>query len=171
MARVLISSQPFIGTPFPSSTISRHGGLYALPHRRLVSTGVRLSFNEIPLIPSFNSSLDFQALFTKAESLIYTLADAAVATDPAFAAAGTTDAAAQKNGGWFGFISDSMEFVLKVKLPSIYTHNREINEVVISQSTDYLLIRIGSIGVERWIISVTRALRLWICDYIAYHYS
>ncbi|XVF68733.1 hypothetical protein PTKIN_Ptkin11bG0025300 [Pterospermum kingtungense] len=107
MARILISSQPFIGTPLPSSTISRHGGLYTLPHRRLASTRVRLSFNEIPPIPSFDSSFDFQALFTKAESLLYTLADAAVATDPAAAAA-------QKNGGWFGFISESMEFVLKV---------------------------------------------------------
>ena len=43
--------------------------------------------------------------------MLYTLADAAVATD----SAGTADAAAaQKNGGWFGFISEAMEFVLKV---------------------------------------------------------
>ncbi|XVE59233.1 hypothetical protein DITRI_Ditri05aG0029500 [Diplodiscus trichospermus] len=115
MARTLISSQPFIGTALPSSSsISRHGGLYTLPNRRLTSTRLRLSFNEIPPIPSFYSSVDFQALFTKAESLIYTLADAAVAADPAVTTAGSTDAAAQKNGGWFGFISDSMEFVLKV---------------------------------------------------------
>lgn len=41
------------------------------------------------------------------ESLLYTLADA---TAPA------TDASTvvQKNGGWFGFISDAMEVVLKV---------------------------------------------------------
>ncbi|XWS53144.1 hypothetical protein CRYUN_Cryun11dG0132600 [Craigia yunnanensis] len=113
MARTLISSQPFIGTPLPSSTISRHVGLYTLPHRRLVSTRVRLSFNEIPPIPSFDSFVDFQSLFTKAESLLYTLADAAVAADPAATAAGSTEAVAQKNGGWFGFISESMEFVLK----------------------------------------------------------
>ncbi|XP_022755751.1 inner membrane protein PPF-1, chloroplastic-like isoform X2 [Durio zibethinus] len=111
MARILISSQPFIGTPLPSSSISRHGGLHTLPNRRLASTRVRLSYNGIPPVPSFDSSVDFQALFTKAERLLYTLADAAVAADPA---AGSTDAAAQKNGGWFGFISDSMEFVLKV---------------------------------------------------------
>ncbi|EOY34084.1 63 kDa inner membrane family protein isoform 5 [Theobroma cacao] len=111
MARTLISSQPFIGTPLPSSKISHHGGLYTLPHRRLVSTRVRLSFNEIPPNPSFDSSFDFQALYTKAESLLYTLADAAVAADPA---AGSIDATPQKNGGWFGFISESMEFVLKV---------------------------------------------------------
>ncbi|KAK8598467.1 hypothetical protein V6N13_094436 [Hibiscus sabdariffa] len=111
MARTLISSQPFIGTPLPSSKIFRHGGLYTLPNRRLASTRVRLSFNEIPPITSLDSSVDFQALFTKAESLLYTLADAAVAADPA---AGSTDAVAQKNGGWFGFIAEAMEFVLKV---------------------------------------------------------
>ncbi|KAL4283777.1 hypothetical protein GQ457_16G010600 [Hibiscus cannabinus] len=111
MARTLISSQPFIGTPLPSSKIFRHGGLYTLPTRRLASTRVRLSFNEIPPITSLDSSADFQALFTKAESLLYTLADAAVAADPA---AGSTDAVAQKNGGWFGFIAEAMEFVLKV---------------------------------------------------------
>ncbi|OMO91272.1 Membrane insertase OXA1/ALB3/YidC [Corchorus olitorius] len=114
MARTLISSQPFIGTPLPLSKLSRHGGLYTLPQRRLASTRVRLSFNEIPPIPSFDSSVDFQALYTKAESLLYTLADAAVAADPAATAAGSTDAAAQKNGGWFGFISEGMEAVLKV---------------------------------------------------------
>ncbi|XP_022752749.1 inner membrane protein PPF-1, chloroplastic-like [Durio zibethinus] len=114
MARTLISLQPFVGSRLPSSTISRHGGLYTFPHRRLASTRVRLSFNEIPPIPSLYSSVDFQALFTKAESLLYTLADAAVVADPATAAAGSTDAFAQKNGGWFGFISESMEFVLKV---------------------------------------------------------
>ncbi|PPD70719.1 hypothetical protein GOBAR_DD32398 [Gossypium barbadense] len=115
MARTLISSQPFIGTSLPSSSkFSRHGGLYTLPNRRLVSTRVRLSFNEIPPITSLGSSVEFQALFTKAESLLYTLADAAVAADPAATTAGSTDAAVQKNGGWFGFISEGMEFVLKV---------------------------------------------------------
>ncbi|CBI16158.3 unnamed protein product, partial [Vitis vinifera] len=48
--------------------------------------------------------------------LLYTLADAAVSADPAAAgpASGTADAAVQKNGGWFGFISEGMEVVLKV---------------------------------------------------------
>ncbi|KAE8693113.1 Inner membrane protein PPF-1 [Hibiscus syriacus] len=114
MARTLISSHPFIGTPLPSSKIFRRGGLYALPNCRLASSRIRLSFNEIPPITSLDSSVDFQALFTKAESLLYTLADAAVAADPAATASGSTDAAAQKNGGWFGFIAESMEFVLKV---------------------------------------------------------
>ncbi|KAE8733754.1 Inner membrane protein PPF-1 [Hibiscus syriacus] len=114
MARTLISSQPFICTSLPSSEIFRRCGLCVLPKRRLASTGVRLSFSEIPPITSLNSSVDFQVLFTKTESFLYTLADAAVAVDPAATAAGSTDAAAQKNGGWFGFIAESMEFVLKV---------------------------------------------------------
>lgn len=48
--------------------------------------------------------------------MLYTLADAAVSADPAAAgpASGTADAAVQKNGGWFGFISEGMEVVLKV---------------------------------------------------------
>ncbi|KAE8688879.1 Inner membrane protein PPF-1 [Hibiscus syriacus] len=114
MARTLISSHPFIGTPLLSSKSFRRGGLYTLPNSRLASTRIRLSFNEIPPVTSLDSSVDFQALFTKAESLLYTIADAAVAADPAATAAGSTDAAAQKNGGWFGFIAESMEFVLKV---------------------------------------------------------
>lgn len=48
--------------------------------------------------------------------MLYTLADAAVSADPAAAgpASGTADAAVQKNGGWFVFISEAMEVVLKV---------------------------------------------------------
>ncbi|GKV50186.1 hypothetical protein SLEP1_g56899 [Rubroshorea leprosula] len=109
MARTLISSSPFIGTGLPSS-ISRHGRNTLSPRRLATTTRVRVSFNEIPPIHSFDSSsVDFQAMISKAESLLYTLADAAVAVDSA-----ANDAAPQKNGGWFGFISDSMESVLKV---------------------------------------------------------
>ncbi|KAJ7947671.1 Inner membrane protein ALBINO3, chloroplastic [Quillaja saponaria] len=73
MAKTLISSPPFLGTPFPSTSRGRTEGLF------------------------------------------YTLADATVAADSASSgAAASTDVAAQKNGGWFGFISDSMEYVLKV---------------------------------------------------------
>ncbi|GAV57906.1 60KD_IMP domain-containing protein [Cephalotus follicularis] len=105
MAKTLISSPPFIGTPFPSSSssISRYG-VHTLPHRRLVSTRVKFSLLD-------TSSVDFNAIISKTESLLYTLADAAVAVDPAST---STDVASQKNGGWFGFISDAMEVVLKV---------------------------------------------------------
>ncbi|KAG5566891.1 hypothetical protein RHGRI_002442 [Rhododendron griersonianum] len=112
MAKTLISSPPFITTtPLPS--LSRHGLLRPLPRRttRLLSTRVNLSFHDLPPIPSFDSSADFSAIVSRAEGLLYTLADAAVAVDPA---ASTDPAAAQKNGGWFSFIADGMEVVLKV---------------------------------------------------------
>ncbi|KAL3653139.1 Inner membrane protein PPF-1, chloroplastic [Castilleja foliolosa] len=99
MARSLISSPSFLGTPFPS--LSRHG---FVPHSRRISTRVKFSLTPI------DHSVDFSAIVERAESLLYTLADASVAVD------GGADSAvaAQKNGGWFGFISDAMEVVLKV---------------------------------------------------------
>ncbi|XP_061373200.1 inner membrane protein PPF-1, chloroplastic [Gastrolobium bilobum] len=106
MAKTLISSPSFIGTPLPS--LPRH---HFTHHRtRLVSTKVQFSFHQIPPIQSINHSIDFADIVTRAEGLLYTLADAAVAADSAT----STDAAVQKNGGWFGFISDAMEFILKV---------------------------------------------------------
>ncbi|XP_031268185.1 inner membrane protein PPF-1, chloroplastic-like [Pistacia vera] len=121
MAKTLISSPPFIGVPLPSSSssslfsLSRHG-LHPLPHRRLASTRVKLSFQEIPPIHSIDSSVDFSSIYSRAESLLYTIADAAVSLDSASGGGASTsaDAATQKNGGWFGFISEAMEFVLKV---------------------------------------------------------
>ena len=105
MAKNLNSSPPFIGTPLLSL---RHGFLHS--HRRLVSTRVKLSFHKnLPPINSFDSHIDFSAILTRTEGLLYTLADAAVAT-----ADSAADAAVQKNNGWFGFISDAMEVVLKV---------------------------------------------------------
>ena len=114
MAKVLLSSSPFTGTPLRS--LSRHGSY--LSQRKILSTRVNFSLHEIPPIHSLHSAIDFTAIASRVEGLLYTLADAAVAVDSASggAASGSTDAAdtAQKNGGWFGFISDSMEFVLKV---------------------------------------------------------
>ncbi|KAI3682440.1 hypothetical protein L1987_82420 [Smallanthus sonchifolius] len=111
MAKSLISSpSSFIGTPFPS--LSRHGGFS--PRTKLISTRVKFSFNGIPPIDG-GVSVDFAAIVSRAERLMYTLADAAVAVDSA--ASASADSAAttvQKSGGWFGFISDAMEVVLKV---------------------------------------------------------
>lgn len=67
-------------------------------------------------LPPIGHSVDLTAIVQRAEGLLYTLADAAVATDAGAAASSDSAAAvAQKNGGWFGFISDAMEVVLKVK--------------------------------------------------------
>ncbi|PIN24362.1 Inner membrane protein translocase involved in respiratory chain assembly [Handroanthus impetiginosus] len=105
MARSLISSPSFLGTQLPS--LSRHG---FVPPGRRISTKVKFSLHQLP---SIDHSVDFHAIVERAESLLYTLADAAVAVDGG-AAASDSAAAAQKNGGWFGFISDAMEVVLKV---------------------------------------------------------
>ncbi|KAL1323815.1 hypothetical protein HN51_034049 [Arachis hypogaea] len=112
MAKTLISSPSFIGTPLPS--LHRH----RFPHRP-ARLKVNFSLHQIPPIHSLTHSFHFDEVVARAEGLLYTLADAAVATaDSAATATGTsTDAAAdtvQKNGGWFGFISEAMEFVLKV---------------------------------------------------------
>lgn len=71
-----------------------------------------MSFQEIPPLQSFDPFLDLQGIVSRAEGLLYTLADAAVVADPSSATAAND--AAQKNGGWFGFISEAMEVVLKV---------------------------------------------------------
>ncbi|KAM0051324.1 putative membrane insertase YidC/ALB3/OXA1/COX18, membrane insertase YidC/Oxa1 [Helianthus debilis subsp. tardiflorus] len=114
MAKSLISSpSSFTGTPLPPLPLHR---VYS--HRtKLISTRIKFSFNGIPPISPFEAgaSLDFAAIASRAESLMYTLADAAVAVDSA--ASGGDSAAAttvQKSGGWFGFISDAMEVVLKI---------------------------------------------------------
>ncbi|KQK02733.1 inner membrane protein ALBINO3, chloroplastic [Brachypodium distachyon] len=60
---------------------------------------------------SLDSVGGLHAALERAEAALYTLADAAVV---AGAAGGDLDQAVQKKGGWFGFISDAMEVVLKV---------------------------------------------------------
>ncbi|KAH0929981.1 hypothetical protein HID58_015708 [Brassica napus] len=112
MARVLISSpSSFFGSPLlkPSSS-SRHvagggGGSLQFRNKHLV----RFSLNELPPL---HGSVDIGAILTRAESLLYTVADAAVVGGAADSAV-STDPAVQKSGGWFGFISDGMELVLK----------------------------------------------------------
>ncbi|CAL0304134.1 unnamed protein product [Lupinus luteus] len=105
MAKTLISySSSFIGSPLPS--FPPH-----FPHR--TTTKVNFSFHHISPIQSLHHSVDFTQIVARTEGLLYTLADAAVvAADSATAASG--DATVQKSGGWFGFISEAMEFVLKV---------------------------------------------------------
>ncbi|XP_010470048.1 PREDICTED: inner membrane protein ALBINO3, chloroplastic isoform X2 [Camelina sativa] len=127
MARVLVSSpSSFFGSPLikPSSSF-RYGGSNAgggsvqfLPYRSsnnkllTTSTTVRFSLNEIPPLHGLDSSVDIGAILTRAESFLYTIADAAVVG--ADSVVSTDPTAVQKSGGWFGFISDGMELVLKI---------------------------------------------------------
>ncbi|KAI3937909.1 hypothetical protein MKX01_027836 [Papaver californicum] len=117
MAKSLIYS-PFLSNSLPS--VSRHHSsnhhIFPLstttPNRKF--NRMKFSLQEIPPI----RSVDFQEIYNRAEGLLYTLADAAVvAADSATTsvdASGSTDVAVQKSGGWFAFISDAMEVVLKV---------------------------------------------------------
>lgn len=106
MAKTLISSPSFIGTPLPS--LHRNFS----PNRTRLYTKVHFSFHQLPPIQSLTHSIDVAGVFARAEGLLYTLADAAVTADAVTST--STDVAVQKNGGWFGFISDGMEFVLKI---------------------------------------------------------
>ncbi|CAI0393388.1 unnamed protein product [Linum tenue] len=112
MAKTLISSPGFLGTPLPAR--SRHGLVHSVPSRRFISTTVKMSLHDITPVHLPPSHIDISSILTRAESVLYTLADAAVAVDSGAASSSTDAAAVQKNGGWFGFISDAMEFVLKI---------------------------------------------------------
>lgn len=59
-----------------------------------------------------DNSIDLHEIVARAESFLYTIADAAVVA--ADGSAVSDSVAAQKTGGWFGFISEAMEAVLKV---------------------------------------------------------
>ncbi|KAM0953561.1 putative membrane insertase YidC/ALB3/OXA1/COX18, membrane insertase YidC/Oxa1 [Dioscorea sansibarensis] len=113
MTKSLISSSlSFLSSPLlPPSP--RHGGRgFPLYRPRRTITRVKMSFQEISPLHSFDPFADLQGIVSRAEGLLYTLADAAVVADPSAATAAND--AAQKNGGWFGFISETMEVVLKV---------------------------------------------------------
>ncbi|KAL4560420.1 hypothetical protein LXL04_032571 [Taraxacum kok-saghyz] len=94
--------------------ISHHGRLS--PRTKLISTRVKFNFNVLPPISSLDGvSIDLSVIASRAESLMYTLVDAAVAVDSVASVSGdSATTTVQKSGGWFGFISDAMEVVLKV---------------------------------------------------------
>lgn len=75
---------------------------------------------EIPPLLGDSYSVDLHSIASRVEGMMYTLADSAVLTiDPSSGGDTVTEAATttvQKSGGWFGFISEAMEVVLKVFL-------------------------------------------------------
>ncbi|XP_076891094.1 inner membrane protein PPF-1, chloroplastic-like [Bidens hawaiensis] len=111
MAKSLVSPpSSFIGTPIPS--LSRHGRCSPRTSK-LIHTRIKFSFNGLPSVTSYDGiSVDFAAIVRRTESVLYTLADAAVAVDSVASVSG--ESTVQKSVGWFGFISDAMEVVLKV---------------------------------------------------------
>lgn len=74
-----------------------------------------MSFQQIPPL----DSIDLSGVLEKAERVLYTIADAAVAVDAGSVT--SADGAVQKGGGWFGFIAEAMEVVLKVLKDGLQT--------------------------------------------------
>ncbi|WOL14891.1 inner membrane protein PPF-1, chloroplastic-like [Canna indica] len=113
MAKALVASpSSFLAVPLPS--LPRHGRFgFPLYRPRRADTRIRMSFQEIPPLHGADSLAHLHGIVSRVEGLLYTLADAAVAADPS-APAAEASTAVQKSGGWFGFISDAMEVVLKV---------------------------------------------------------
>ncbi|RRT46347.1 hypothetical protein B296_00054517 [Ensete ventricosum] len=107
MAKTLLfSPSSFLAAPLPS--LSRRSRLgFPVYRPRRADTRVRMSFHGPPPPHGVDSLVDLHGIVSRVEGLLYTLADAA-------AAAPDASTAVQKNGGWFGFISDGMEVVLKV---------------------------------------------------------
>ncbi|RWW30574.1 hypothetical protein BHE74_00004962 [Ensete ventricosum] len=107
MAKTLLfSPSSFLAAPLPS--LSRRSRLgFPVYRPRRADTRVRMSFHGAPPPHGVDSLVDLHGIVSRVEGLLYTLADAA-------AAAPDASTAVQKNGGWFGFISDGMEVVLKV---------------------------------------------------------
>ncbi|VAH72514.1 unnamed protein product [Triticum turgidum subsp. durum] len=113
MAKALLSSSllPSLPRAVAGAGAARLPPLPSL-RRRAVGCRVRASLHGLDSVGGLHAALE------RAEAALYTLADAAVvATDSAAGAAGggaDADVAVQKSGGWFGFISDAMEVVLKI---------------------------------------------------------
>lgn len=102
----------FFATPLPLHP--RHGRQgFSLSRPQRAGARVRMSLGEFPPPNGFESLFHLEGISARMEGLLFTLADAVVAADPTTSETAAS-AAAQKNGGWFGFISDAMEVVLKV---------------------------------------------------------
>ncbi|CAO2204627.1 unnamed protein product [Urochloa humidicola] len=119
MAKALLSSSLLPSLPRAAGGAARPLpllpplGMRAGGRRRAASCAARAGLHGLDSL----AGQHLQAALERAEAALYTLADAAVVA--ADAAAGGGDAgqaaeAAQKNGGWFGFISEALEVVLKV---------------------------------------------------------
>ncbi|XP_020580739.1 inner membrane protein PPF-1, chloroplastic-like [Phalaenopsis equestris] len=100
--------------PTPLTLNPRHGRQrFPLSRPQRAGVRVRMSLGEFPHPNGFDSLFDLERISSRMEGLLFTLADAVVAADPSTSDTAAA-AAAQKNGGWFGFISEAMEIVLKV---------------------------------------------------------
>ncbi|TVU21868.1 hypothetical protein EJB05_31539 [Eragrostis curvula] len=117
MAKALLSSSLLPSLPRASSVGGGGGArlpplpsLRSFSRRRAGACRVRAGLHGLESVGGLQAALE------RAEAALYTLADAAVVAADAAAGGDAEQAAAavQKNGGWFGFISEALEVVLKV---------------------------------------------------------
>ncbi|XP_062193137.1 inner membrane protein ALBINO3, chloroplastic-like [Phragmites australis] len=115
MAKSLLSSSllPSLPRVAGAARLPLLPSLRSLRRRRAGACRVRASLHGLESVGGLQAALE------RAEAALFTLADAAVVAVDAAAGAGGGDAeqaaaAVQKNGGWFGFISEALEVVLKV---------------------------------------------------------
>ncbi|GJN37481.1 hypothetical protein PR202_gb26440 [Eleusine coracana subsp. coracana] len=118
MAKALLSSSllpslPRASTAAVGARLPPLPSLHSLGRRRAGACKVRASLHGLESVGGLQAALE------RAEAALYTLADAAVVAADAAAGgvagdAGEAAAAVQKNGGWFGFIAEALEVVLKV---------------------------------------------------------
>jgi YidC/Oxa1 family membrane protein insertase len=117
MAKALLSSSllPSLSRTTGAARLPPLPSLSSSGRRRAGSCRVRASLHGLESVGGLQAALE------RAEAALYTLADAAiVAADAASGGAGgdasEAAAAVQKNGGWFGFIAEALEVVLKVMI-------------------------------------------------------
>ncbi|KAH9325296.1 hypothetical protein KI387_005474, partial [Taxus chinensis] len=112
----LVHHRAFIHSSHTAKQIPPCNNNFSGKTRTLLKSGrgklkVRFSLQQLPDPGQLDSYVDsFQGVVSRAEGLLYTLADAAVST-----ADTAGSATAQKaGGGWFGFVADGLEGFLKV---------------------------------------------------------
>ncbi|KAL5223092.1 hypothetical protein ABZP36_027805 [Zizania latifolia] len=113
MAKALLSSSLLPSLPHAAGGAARPPLLYPRGRggRRAAACRVRASLHGLDSVGGLHAALE------RAEAALYTLADAAVVAADAASGGGDAEqaaAAVQKSGGWFGFISEALEVVLKV---------------------------------------------------------
>ncbi|KAK3163891.1 hypothetical protein QOZ80_1AG0009790 [Eleusine coracana subsp. coracana] len=111
MAKALLSSSllpslPRASTAAVGARLPPLPSLRSLGRRRAGACKVRASLHRLESVGGLQAALE------RAEAALYTLADAAAGGGAGDA--GEAAAAVQKNGGWFGFIAEALEVVLKV---------------------------------------------------------
>eukprot|EP00252_Welwitschia_mirabilis_P000946 TRINITY_DN10932_c0_g1_i1.p1 TRINITY_DN10932_c0_g1~~TRINITY_DN10932_c0_g1_i1.p1 ORF type:complete len:323 (+),score=53.25 TRINITY_DN10932_c0_g1_i1:258-1226(+) len=115
----ITTSSPFLSLLQSNSKFSKNFHYFSAFRRKdqlFASTGrgriwaVKFSLEQLPeQVDGVSSHLDMQSLLSRAEGLMYTLADAAVASSDA-----VNSASPSRNNGWFGFLADGLEGFLKI---------------------------------------------------------